>query len=165
VRKRGFANGKLLESELRAYHNELANVWGAPKIGRLHAAKLLGAAAGDFSGLTVQGRPVLVEAKEVTSKARFELDMVKPHQLRGLREAATKGGIGVLVVRVQGVTWALSSAVLDAAIIQHEAGGPASLSPADLDRVGARLEGVRWWGVEVPGRSERQRGLFGGQNG
>ena len=100
MRKLGFANGKLLERELRAYHAELANVWGAPKIGRLHAAKLLGAAAGDFSGLTAQGKPVLVEAKEVTAEPRFSLMKIEPHQARALREVAAKGGVAVLVVRV-----------------------------------------------------------------
>ena len=157
-RPKTYARGKALESELRAYHVALSGAEGAPRMGRLHAAARLGAAASDFSGLTVDGRTVLVEAKEVTSKPRFPLSMIEPHQARALREVGAAGGVAVLVVRVGAVTWALSGAALHGAMVAWVGGGAASLSVADLDRGGARLDGVAWWGVELPGWSEAVAG-------
>jgi len=158
MRQKFFANGKRLEHELRAYHASFGP--GEPNMARLHAAARLGKADGDFSGTTPDGRAVLVEAKEVTSEPRFPLKMVKPHQLRGLVDVGRAGGVAVAIVRVEAVTWALRWDALQGAMVAWVGGGPASLSPADLDRVGARLVGVRWWGVALPGWSERQRGLF-----
>ena len=160
-----FARGKALEAELRAYHTHLAALDGAPKMGRLHAAATLGKADSDFAG-HLSGRRVLVEAKEVTAAARFRLDAIEPHQVRALRECHQGGGVAVLVVRVGGVTWAMGYPALEGAIVRAAVGagapGTASLAVADLDRVGARLVGVAWWGVELPGWSEPQVGLFGG---
>ena len=160
-----FARGKALEAELRAYHTHLAALDGAPRMGRLHAAATLGKADSDFAGY-LGGRRVLVEAKEVTSKPRFPLDMIEPHQVRALRECHQGGGLAVLVVRVEGITWAVGYPALEGAIVRAAVGGgapgTASLAVADLDRVGARLVGVAWWGVELPGWSEPQVGLFGG---
>ena len=160
-----FARGKALEAELRAYHTHLAALDGAPKMGRLHAAATLGKADSDFAG-HLSGRRVLVEAKEVTAAARFRLDAIEPHQVRALRECHQGGGVAVLVVRVEGTTWAMGYPALEGAIVRAAVGagapGTASLAVADLDRVGARLVGVAWWGVELPGWSEPQVGLFGG---
>ena len=160
-----YARGKALEAELRAYHTHLAALDGAPRMGRLHAAATLGKADSDFAGY-LGGRRVLVEAKEVTSKPRFPLDMIEPHQVRALRECHQGGGLAVLVVRVEGITWAVGYPALEGAIVRAAVGGgapgTASLAVADLDRVGARLVGVAWWGVELPGWSEPQVGLFGG---
>lgn len=163
---RHFARGKALEAELRAYHTHLAALDGAPRMGRLHAAATLGKADSDFAG-HVGGRRVLVEAKEVTAAARFRLDAIEPHQVAALRECHRGGGIAVLVVRVGGVTWAMGYPALEGAIVRAAVGagapGTASLAVADLDRVGARLQGVAWWGVELPGWTEPQVGLFGGR--
>ena len=160
-----YARGKALEAELRAYHTHLAALDGAPRMGRLHAAATLGKADSDFAGY-LGGRRVLVEAKEVTSKPRFPLDMIEPHQVRALRECHQGGGLAVLVVRVEGITWAVGYPALEGAIVRAAVGGgapgTASLAVADLDRVGARLQGVAWWGVELPGWTEPQAGLFGG---
>ncbi len=168
MKQKFYANGKRLEAELRAYHAELSKIDGAPRIGRLHAAARLGKADGDFSGVTADGRTVLVEAKEVTARARFELKMIDPHQMEALRSVGMRGGVAVLVVRVGDATWAMGWEALQGAMAQWAVGwatgtaapGTASLSPADLDRVGARLEGVRWWGVALPGWSERQGRLL-----
>ena len=160
-----YAQGKQLEAELRWYHVGLESVPGAPKMGRLHAAATLGKADSDFAG-HVGGRRVLVEAKEVTSSARFRLDAIEPHQVKALRDCHQGGGVAVLVVRVGGITWAMGYPALEGAIVRAAVGagapGTASLAVADLDRVGARLVGVAWWGVELPGWSEPQVGLFGG---
>lgn len=160
-----FARGKALEAELRAYHTHLAALDGAPRMGRLHAAARLGKADSDFAG-HVGSRRVLVEAKEVTSSTRFRLDMIEPHQVKALRECHQGGGVAVLVVRVGAVTWAMGYPALEGAIVRAAVGagapGTASLAVADLDRVGARLQGVAWWGVELPGWTEPQVGLFGG---
>jgi Recombination protein U len=163
VSSRHFARGKALEAELRAYHTRLATLDGAPRVGRLHAAATLGKADSDFAG-HINGRRVVVEAKEVTSSARFRLDAIEPHQVAALRECHRGGGIAVLVVRVEGITWALGYPALEGAIVRAIVGagapGTASLAVADLDRVGARLQGVAWWGVELPGWSERQGRLL-----
>ena len=159
-----YAQGKQLEAELRSYHAGLGSVPGAPRVGRLHAAARLGKADSDFAG-HIGGRRVLVEAKEVTSRPRLPLDMIEPHQVRALRECHQGGGVAVLVVRVEGVTWAMGYPALEGAIVRAAVGagapGTASLAVADLDRVGARLKGVAWWGVELPGWTEPQAGLFG----
>ena len=160
-----YAQGKQLEAELRWYHAGLESVPDAPRMGRLHATAETGKAEADFSG-HLGGRRVLVEAKEVTAEPRFRVDAVKPHQVRALRECHQGGGVAVLVVRVEGVTWAMGYPALEGAIVRAAVGGgapgTASLAVADLDRVGARLVGVAWWGVELPGWSEPQAGLFGG---
>lgn len=158
MRLRGKARGKALEAELRAYHATFGQ--GAPRMGRLHAAERLGKAAGDFSGLLPDGRVVLVEAKEVTSKPRFPLYMIEPHQTAALREVHRAGGLAVLVVRVGAQTWALGYPALEGALVRWTLDNKASLSVGDLDRCGAKLEGVAWWGPELPGWSEAEERLF-----
>ena len=166
MRQKHYAKGKRLEAELRAYHASFGP--GEPNMTRLHAAARLGKADADFSGTMPDGRAVLVEAKEVTARARFELKMIDPHQMDALRSVGQRGGVAVLVVRVGDATWAMGWEALQGAMAQwavawatgRAAPGTASLSPADLDRVGARLVGVRWWGVELPGWSERQGRLL-----
>lgn len=157
-RRPGKARGKALEAELRAYHATFGP--DAPRMGRLHAAPKLGKAAGDFSGLLPDGRVVLVEAKEVTSKPRFPLDTLKPHQTAALRDVHRAGGLAVLVVRVGLQTWALGYPALEGALVRWTLAGKASLSTGDLERCGARLEGVAWWGRELPGWSEAEERLF-----
>ncbi len=148
MKRRPAARGKALEAELRAYHATFGP--DAPRMGRLHAAERLGKAAADFSGLLPDGRVVLVEAKEITAVARFPLKYLQPHQTAALRAVHQAGGLAVLVVRVGRDTWALGYPALEGALVRWSLEDKASLSPGELDRCGAKLEGVAWWGRELP---------------
>jgi hypothetical protein len=165
------AKGKQLETEVR----RLADRWGvgAPRLWRIEppmqAGRIVAAAPCDFLGCLPDGRAVAVECKEVTADARFGFARLESHQVATLEAIATRGGVGILVVRVGVVTWALRWEALRGPWTHWATGGAvvgeASLDVAALDRLGRRLVGVDWWtalpGLPVEGDVAQGR-LFGG---
>lgn len=102
----------------------------------------------DYLGVLASGRAVACEAKSYRGK-RWKLGNLAPHQASVLHDWSELGGLAVLVIS-QGreTTWAMEWSALAETYDRWRMGealrGGASLSVADLDRLGARCVGVDW---------------------
>ena len=124
---------------------------------RMPTGRVLGRIKGkgppDYSGI-VRGQPVVFDAKSTVAKT-WGLALLEQHQADHFDRAQAAGGFCFVLLSMSGRVWLLPWLALGPPWWAwwrnpgHAKAGTASLSAADLDRLGHRCEGCDWMPVAV----------------